>query len=155
MKKSLLVLAVLLTMVAFSAAAVADVTGNLTLQGTVDDQLSLTVAGTGDYDDLTLTSDGNLVPVGTLTYWGNVAYDVTASTDFTFSGQTSGNSDTVTYKLFADSDEITSSNLTFVDGNPADSSSSNTSTLKISYPGNQFLTPDIYEDTITFTISAD
>lgn len=151
MKKSLLVLAVLLTMVAFSVTAVDDVTGDLVLQGTVDDSITLSVDEATNADTLSLTSNATLLEVGTLTYWGNVTYDITVDdATFSFSGQTSGNDDTVSYDLFFGGTEITSTAVTR--GGP--DTSSNTSPLKITYTGNQFLTPDTYEDTITFTISA-
>lgn len=141
-------------------------TASITLQGTVEKFVSIDVTPSPGFDDLDLQSVVSNQNVATVTETSNVreGYTVTlTSTNATslgtanpaFVGQNGGES--LTYTLTYDGNAVT-----FVSGS-VQVTDSNTTTpalgigkdMNISYDGTSvFLQSDVYDDTLTFTVTA-
>lgn len=151
MKKSVILLAILLTLVSFSAAAVQD---TLVLNGSVGQTVTLTVTEgtTSGYD---LSADLATTEVATLDYSGNVPFTLTAvsanaansvSTGFAFAGDQT-TPEYLDYTLYRNG-----STWANIDTTGPDSGSA--VPIQISYTGDPLLATGSYTDTITFEILA-
>lgn len=164
MKKVIIVL--VLAMVATAVFAQDTDTASVTLTGVVEKRVAITATGTGNYNNLDLTTDVTSEPVVTVNEYSNVREGYTVSlssanatssggSDAFFKGAAGG--ETLTYTVTYDGAGVTfSGGSAEITNATAKTPAGGTSkTLAIGYTGSSAnLGNDTYTDDLTFTITA-